>query len=135
MTPHDLADAYLAALAAADLDAVCDLFAPDGVVLSPVYGERPARAFYTALFEDTQRSEVALKRVFTDVDGAGHLALHFAYTWTLADGAVVTFDVVDLIERDDDGKIVRLTILYDASATRPAVAKLTRSDGSSAPRG
>jgi steroid delta-isomerase len=44
--PDLLVERYLAALEAADLDAVLALFAPDATVVSPLYGTHPAREFY-----------------------------------------------------------------------------------------
>ncbi len=46
-TLTQLVDAYLAALGSADVDAVLALFTPDAIVSSPLYGEQPARDFYT----------------------------------------------------------------------------------------
>ena len=50
MTPGQLADAYLAALEAADEARVLALFTGDAIVHSPLYGPVPAAEFYPALF-------------------------------------------------------------------------------------
>ncbi|MEM8663668.1 MAG: nuclear transport factor 2 family protein [Pseudomonadota bacterium] len=117
LDPHDLCRDYLAALETADLDAVSALFAANGVVNSPLYGQQDAREFYAALFADTERSQTLLKRIYTAQDGS--IALHFVYDWTMADGSPASFEVVDVIELDPDGtKIAALTILYDTAPLR-----------------
>jgi len=117
MDAQTLAGRYLAALEAASPDAVAALFTEDGVVNSPLYGVQPARAFYAALFAVTQASDTTLLRVLTGEDGS--VALHFRYRWTLAGGAVVTFEVADILAMRD-GKIASLTILYDTAPLRDA---------------
>ena len=121
MTPADLCHRYLAALDAGDLDGVRALFAPDAQVVSPLYGLRPARDFYADLFADTARSETTLLHVFDRSAEGGAVALHFRYVWTLASGAVVSFECVDVIELAEDGaRFARLTIIYDTAPLRTA---------------
>ena len=119
MSVRDLCTAYLAGLDVGDLDAVLALFAPDAVVVSPLYGTQPARDFYAALFADTAVSDTTLLTLFDSSDTGGAVALHFRYGWTLADGTPVTFEVVDVIEltpaRD---AFAKLTIIYDTAPLR-----------------
>ena len=46
------------------------------------------------------------------------LALFFEYTWTLKNGKIVTFDVVDILTVDEYHKINSLQIIYDTVNTR-----------------
>src|SRR4029434_9785577 len=62
----ELIDEYLAALEVGDAKRVLALFAPDGIVHSPLYGAVPARQFYPTLFADTAELRVTLRRVFRD---------------------------------------------------------------------
>ena len=119
MTPEVLCRRYLAALDAGDLAAVTDLFAPDAVVVSPLYGTGPAAAFYADLFTDTQGSQTELLNIFpASTDGAA-VALHFRYVWTLASGKVVDFEVVDVIELAEEGdRFAKITIIYDTAPLR-----------------
>ena len=64
LSPADtLVDTYLRALGTKDADLAISLFAPDGVVDSPLYGLLAAREFYPALFADTSASVVALRKL------------------------------------------------------------------------
>jgi len=121
MTPRDLCQGYLEALNAGDLEAVLGLFTADATVVSPLYGTMPARDFYAALFADTQASDTELLNIFDTSAGGRAVALHFRYRWTLADGAKVAFEVVDVIrltpKRD---RFESLTIIYDTAPLRTA---------------
>ncbi|MFC7614028.1 nuclear transport factor 2 family protein [Actinokineospora soli] len=117
-----LADAYLTALQCEDLEGVLALFADDGYVHSPLYGPRPARDFYTELFVDSHSSALTLLGTMhgSTVDGNPLLSIWFYFDWTLADGTSAPFDVVDVLELDDEGKIKKLYIVYDTVDVRPA---------------
>lgn len=108
---------YLGALAAADPDAATALFAPDGTVVSPLYGTLPAAEFYPALFADTASSVLHHRRTLT---AEGTVAFWFDFDWVLADGTPAPFTVVDVAELADDGRIERLHIVYDTHPLRAA---------------
>ncbi len=114
----DLVARYLAAVEAADVDAVLELFAADGVVHSPLYGVRPASEFYPLLFADTAESRLTLRRTLRDGDDA--IAFWFDFDWTLSDGTPAPFSVVDVAELDADGRIRDLHIVYDTAPLRAA---------------
>jgi ketosteroid isomerase-like protein len=119
--PDLLVERYLAALEAADLDAVLALFAPDATVVSPLYGTVPARAFYPVLFADTAESRLTLKATMRGTrDGRELVSFWFDFDWTLASGEPAPFSVVDVAELDDTGRIERLTIVYDTAPIRGA---------------
>ena len=116
-----LAQRYLAALEAGDPDAIAALFAPGGIVVSPLYGRRPARDFYATLGGVTQNSRTTLKRVLATEPPERTLAFHFDYAWTLAGGEVVDFEVVDIVELAPGSDLIAvLTILYDTAPLRRA---------------
>jgi hypothetical protein len=119
MTTKDLCNSYLAALNSADLAAVQAMFPPDGIVVSPLYGEQNAHAFYAALFADTNQSETTLLNVFDTSDDGTKVALHFQYVWTLNGGKVVRFECVDVFELTEDRQqFKKLTIIYDTAHLR-----------------
>lgn len=122
MTAAGLVARYLDALERADLDAVLGLFAPGAVVHSPLYGPLPATEFYPTLFADTRSSRLALKGVTEGrcADGRPLLSFWFHFDWHLPSGTAAPFDVVDLAELTDDGRIATLRIVYDTVAVRPA---------------
>lgn len=115
--------AYLKALESADLTAILSLFSKDAKVHSPLYGERPAKAFFPELLQDSRTSRIE-PLAFFGSSQANRGAVNFHYHWTLADGQAVTFDCVDLFDFDQRGKIKRLRIIYDTAQTRPALAQL-----------
>ncbi|MEU5876775.1 nuclear transport factor 2 family protein [Spirillospora sp. NPDC047279] len=119
-SPETSVAAYLERLAAGDLDGVLALFRDDAVVESPLYGQMSARAFYTGLFEDTERSEITPVETFLSTSDPRRVAVRFRYDWTLADGTPTTFDCVDVMEfgAGPDGRIARLTIIYDTHPLR-----------------
>lgn len=119
MTPRERAAAYLSALERADLPAVLALFAEGAVVHSPLYGTKPAPAFFEGLFADTARSVLTPKGLFLAEDGTG-LALHFDYAWTLGNGEIVRFEVVDVFRLSGDGRFASMTIVYDTAPLRAA---------------
>lgn len=121
MSTKELCERYLAALDAGDLAAVRGLFTDDAVVVSPLYGERPAHAFYAELFADTDRSATTLINVFDSSSAAAAVALHFRYEWTLRGGRIVGFECVDVFElAQDRDRFARLTIIYDTAHLRAA---------------
>jgi len=121
MTPSPadaLVDAYLRALGTKDADLAVSLFAPDGIVDSPLYGLLPAREFYPALFEDTAASVVTLRKLMVS-DDFSTIAFWFDFDWVLADGSPAPFTVVDVAELRD-GLITALHIVYDTYPLRDA---------------
>ncbi|NMB87793.1 MAG: SnoaL-like domain-containing protein [Chloroflexi bacterium] len=122
---------YLQALGDGDAAAILELFVPDGVVFSPLYGEVSAAHFYRDLFADTSRSTITPYHVFHSLQPERG-AVHFRYDWVLRDGTPVTFECVDVFEFDlAVNKVKSLTIIYDTSRVRPAFNAL-RSSGSAA---
>jgi len=116
-TADSLVETYLRALSSADADLAVSLFTPDGIVVSPLYGELPAREFYPMLFADTAESVLSLRKTLLSADGST-LAFWFDFGWVLADGTPTPFTVVDVAELDEQGWISRLHIVYDTDPIR-----------------
>jgi hypothetical protein len=118
----DLVAAYLRALSAADAGLAVSLFTGDGIVHSPLYGPRPARDFYPALFADTSQANLTLKSVMSGEDKTGRttVSFWFHFDWRLPSGAAAPFDVVDVATLAPDGRIKDLHIIYDTVDVRPA---------------
>ena len=121
MTHAQLVADYLAALEQGSTERVLALFAPSGVVDSPLYGTLPAAEFDPALFADTGQSRLTLR---TTMEGRlGDLpvvSFWFDFDWTLANGEPAPFTVVDVAELDGDGLIATLHIVYDTAPIRAA---------------
>lgn len=123
LSHSNLVEAYLDALSLADVDAVLNLFATDGVVSSPLYGQRSARDFYPILFADTAASALTLRQTLVSTStptatATATIAFWFDFNWTLADGTPAPFSVVDVAELDPDGRIRHLHIIYDTHPIR-----------------
>jgi hypothetical protein len=112
----ELIDEYLAALEVGDAKRVLALFAPDGIVHSPLYGAVPARQFYPTLFADSAEIRLRLRRVFRADSEA--VAFWFDFTWVLADGTSASSTIVDIAELTEDGLIASLDIIYDTAPIR-----------------
>jgi SnoaL-like domain len=111
-----LIDEYLAALEGGDAKRVLALFAPDGIVHSPLYGAVPAQQFYPTLFADSAEIRLELRRVFRDDNEA--VAFWFDFTWVLAGGTSASSTIVDIAELNEDGLISSLHIIYDTAQVR-----------------
>jgi steroid Delta-isomerase len=106
---------YLAATGALDADAVAEAFAPDGVSNDPVgtpahAGRDAIRQFMQWIFTKTETATVTSRKVFVAGDSA-------AFDWTVQlttkQGQSVTFEGIDVIQVNDDGKIQTLHAYWD----------------------
>lgn len=114
---------YLKYLENNTIEALLGLFAAEAIVHSPIYGSKPAKEFYKILGSDTSNSSLTFINSFENNE-MNSFALYFDYEWTLKNGKVVSFDVVDIIQCDTKGKIVDLKIIYDTHLTRKEVDEL-----------
>jgi hypothetical protein len=119
----EIARNYIDLLEKGDIRGVISLFSSTGIVHSPIYGKKSAKEFYNDLAEDTSESKLTINGIFEE-PGSNRVALYFNYTWTLKNGEVVNFDVVDIIVFDDDNNIVNLKIIYDTRYSRKAIGLL-----------
>lgn len=118
MKHKQLLEKYLAALEAGSYEGLMELFEPDGVVLSPLYGQMPAREFYRDLFEDTRQSKLTLLDTLESNENGNSCGVHFIFDWTLADGTLFPFECVDMFEVSPAGRFSKLTIIYDTAGVR-----------------
>ena len=119
----EIAVNYIDYLSVGDLNELLSLFASDAEVLSPLYGRQSAKAFYSRLFADTNDSVLELKDVLSNPKRSSG-CIYFSYSWTLASGETVNFDVVDYVQLGPDGKITFLQIIYDTIQSRPALTRV-----------
>jgi hypothetical protein len=85
MTRKEIARKYVEFLSNGNVDKVVSLFAENGKVYSPIYGENSAVKFYKTLNEDTVDSALKIKGIFEE-SGTENIALYFEYTWTMKSG-------------------------------------------------
>ena len=117
ISKKEVAENYLKHLENGDLKHLLEMFNKDGMVDSPLYGIKKAKDFYRELKDDTSNSKLQLKGIFEE-SNSPNLAIYFTYEWTLKNGTEVKFDVVDILELDDDFKILQLKIIYDTVDSR-----------------
>lgn len=110
---RELADSYLKYLSQGNVDKLVALFHTNGKVQSPIYGEKSAMGFFQELNSDTKNSTLTLKGFFEEAN-SNRFALFFNYGWEMANGNASNFDVVDVFELDEEGKITTLQIIYNA---------------------
>ncbi|MDE3743272.1 nuclear transport factor 2 family protein [Maribacter polysaccharolyticus] len=123
MNKKEIARQYIMHLENGNVGQVVALFNQNGMVDSPLYGIKTADEFYRELNSDTSNSELRLKGIFEEND-SNNLALYFTYKWTLKNNRKVEFDVVDIIEFDNQNKISKLKIIYDTVTARKLVEQL-----------
>jgi len=123
MNKKAIAKEYIKHLENGNIGQVLALFNQNGMVDSPLYGIKKADEFYLELNSDTANSELSLLGIFEESD-SNNLALYFTYKWTLKNNQIVEFDVVDIIEFDNQNRISKLKIIYDTVLARKLVEQL-----------
>jgi len=112
-----IAEQYLLGLNQGDSSLILNLFSDQAVVVSPIYGRRKAREFFTTLFDDTKSSETRLVELICD-PSKQVMVLVFAYNWVLKDGREIDFEVADVMHLNEKRLIEKLTIYYDTFPLR-----------------
>ena len=108
-------DAYLRAIKAMDADAFADAFAPDGISNDPVgtpphEGRAAIRNFLQGILAVCQRVSLEPDQVFIAGESA---ALKWTGQLTTRNGQSVTFEGIDVIQVNDEGKIQTLHAYWD----------------------
>src|SRR5438552_10042169 len=101
----NIIETYLKSLETGNAETIIHLFSEDGVIHSPLYGSVPVKKFYKDLFADTIQSVIILLNIFQSTTNPNTAAAHFKYEWILKDGAKTNFEVVDVFNFDNYGKI------------------------------
>ena len=110
---------YMEALGASDYATIKSLFAEDGTVTSPFLGLMPVRDFFDRLGGATKGNVITPIDVFLPSGDQQHAVAYFRYDWTVNDGTLITFNVMDLFEfRSGTNKIGALTLIYDSHPIR-----------------
>lgn len=110
---------YMTALGASDYDTIKQLFAPEGRVRSPFLGEMAAGPFFDRLAGASSRNVITPIDIFLSASDARHATAYFQYDWTVKDGTLITFKVMDLFTFEPDGnQVVHLDLIYDTHPIR-----------------
>lgn len=123
MSIKEIALQYIEFLENGEIDNIIKLFSEIGKVKSPIYGTKLASDFFRELSNDTQNSKLKLKGVFEE-ENSNRIAISFNYKWTLKNNSRIEFDVVDIIEFNENNLIIHLEIIYDTVKSRVLVNSL-----------
>jgi hypothetical protein len=120
MHPHTrVLQTYMEALGHGDYAAITDLFAPDGRVISPFLGEMAAGPFFDRLAAASETNVITPIDIFLSDSGGAHAVAYFQYDWTVRDGTVITFKVMDYFEFAPGSDLVMsLDLIYDTHPIR-----------------
>lgn len=112
-------ETYMQALGASDYSAIKALFAPDGRVCSPFLGEMDAGPFFDRLSSASAKNVITPIDIFTSAGNKNQAVAYFRYDWTVNDGTLISFKVMDLFAfAEGTDKILRLDLIYDTHPIR-----------------
>jgi uncharacterized protein (TIGR02246 family) len=118
---HATVDAYVAAYAANDRDALLTLFAPDAEWTDPVGTPTHHGVEDVAAFWDTARSmadSIVLRPIHVHVCGGEAVLVMEIHT--VVGGAGMLIDAVDVFTFDDEARIKTGRAYWDLAKARPA---------------
>ena len=105
---------YTDALGRSDYGTVKSLFTHSGQVKSPFLGEMPAGPFFHRLAGASAENAITPIDLFLSNSGKNQATAYFQYDWTVRDGTLITFKVMDLFTFEPySDKITYLDIIYD----------------------
>lgn len=110
---------YMDALGRSDYATIKALFAPEGRVRSPFLGEMAAGPFFDRLASASARNVITPIDIFLSDSGAPHATAYFQYDWTVRDGTLISFKVMDLFRfAPDSDRVAHLDLIYDTHPIR-----------------
>ena len=110
---------YMTALDQGDYATVKSLFAADGKVKSPFLGEMYAEPFFDRLAGATSKNVITPIDIFLSSSEKYHAVAYFQYDWTVRDGTIITFKVMDLFTFESGtNKVAYLDLIYDTHPIR-----------------
>jgi hypothetical protein len=110
---------YMDALGRSDYATIKGLFSPDGRVISPFLGEMAAEPFFDRLAGASETNVITPIDIFLSESESPRAVAYFQYDWTVSDGTVITFKVMDYFEFAPVSALVRsLDLIYDTHPIR-----------------
>lgn len=107
------------ALGRGDYATIKGLFSPDGRVISPFLGEMQAEPFFDRLAEASESNVITPIDIFLSESDSPHAVAYFQYDWTVRDGTVITFTVMDYFTFVPGSDLVSsLDLIYDTHPIR-----------------
>jgi hypothetical protein len=88
-------------------------------VLSPFLGDMPAGPFFDRLAEASTKNVITPIDIFLSSTEKHHATAYFQYDWTVRDGTLITFKVMDLFTFEPaTHQIIHLDLIYDTHPIR-----------------
>lgn len=110
---------YMDALGRNDYSTVKSIFAPGAQVKSPFLGEMLAEPFFDRLAEASAMNVITPIDIFLSNSNKNLAIAYFQYDWTVRDGTLITFKVMDLFAFTATGdKVTYLDLIYDTHPIR-----------------
>lgn len=110
---------YMRALDQSDYATVKGLFAPGAKVRSPFLGEMPAAPFFDRLAAASTKNVITPIDIFVSTTEQHHATAYFQYDWTVRDGTLITFKVMDLFTFEPGSReVTYLDLIYDTHPIR-----------------
>ena len=115
----DVLQTYMDALGRSDYAKIKGLFSPAGKVSSPFLGEMPYDQFFDRLEGASVENVITPIDIFLSTTEKNHATAYFQYDWTVNDGTLIKFKVMDLFTFEPDShKIKHLDLIYDTHPIR-----------------
>ena len=119
MSYSDVLQTYMEALGRSDYATIKSLFSSEGRVRSPFLGEMPAAPFFDRLAQASETNVITPIDIFTSGSDAAHAVAYFQYDWTVTDGTVITFKVMDYFSFEPGtDRVSFLDLIYDTHPIR-----------------
>ena len=110
---------YMDALGRGDYAAIKSLFSAEGRVRSPFLGEMAAAPFFDRLAAASQANVITPIDIFLSNSDSHQAVAYFQYDWTVTDGSLITFKVMDYFQFEPDtDRIKLLDLIYDTHPIR-----------------
>lgn len=114
---------YFAAIRAMDADRFANTFTPDGITHDPVgtpphSGRAQIREFISGIMSGFESVGLTEDHVFVSANSA---AVKWTGRGTTKNGAEVTFEGIDVIDFDEDGKIQLVRAFWDPAPVMAAL--------------
>jgi hypothetical protein len=112
-------ETYMDALGRSDYATIKGLFSPDGRVISPFLGEMAAEPFFDRLAGASETNVITPIDIFLSESESPRAVAYFQYDWTVTDGTIITFKVMDYFEFAPESNLVTsLDLIYDTHPIR-----------------
>ena len=110
---------YMDALGRSDYATIKSQFAPGGKVRSPFLGEMHAAEFFDRLADASTKNVITPIDIFISASDSRHATAYFQYDWTVRDGTLISFKVMDLFTfARGSSRFEHLDLIYDTHPIR-----------------